>query len=242
LTDPLLCGISYNYTLHKIGAGPKLCIGQSVIAHQSKDVFTAYTEDLLLATWGLHHLHLSTELEENGKFVRRADYLLFVYVEGQSIYTVDIRPHKEFEGNVNLVWYRKNLLKNLQISFPEVLDKYQLNGVLRPTPDEELTDLQHRSLRKAGITTAAVPGEFPIIDPGGGISTAGSSLANTMRTDLYMRQIYGWEAFLNENPKHVLDRVYTIKKSARIPELKLILSSSGKFEVIDTANNICLKL
>lgn len=67
--------------------------------------------DLLLAGWGVHHLHLGLENESEGSFVERTDDLLFVIFRPDDAYLLNIYPHQS--------WGRQDMVRIAIRNWPE---------------------------------------------------------------------------------------------------------------------------
>jgi hypothetical protein len=102
--------------------------------HQRKD------RDLLLADWGIHHLHLSTTTEADGFVTRSGDLLLAVFT-GSDAYLINIYPHQ--------AWALLDIVAILVRNWPEA-------GTLRAARfatglSQQVTDEERLELRKAGV-------------------------------------------------------------------------------------------
>lgn len=117
---------------HRISAGGKQPILETLIAkieagvdlkpHLSRNVEVAYQADdtkprhcrkdldLLLAEWGVHHLHLSETIRSND-FVQRTDALLFAAFNADWAYLIDIYPHGS--------WAKRAVVETIVRNWPE---------------------------------------------------------------------------------------------------------------------------
>jgi hypothetical protein len=183
----------------------ELSKGIDINRYLSKGIFYVYKEDLLLTTWGIHHLHLSSKRTKHHYFMDRSDELLMAYFEGNSVYLLDVRKHVEKnEDDVNLVWTRSEVFELLAKEFPEVMSKYALNGVL---PGEKISDADLKRLRDAGISTIMSVDGAAYIGPGGGIATSGCSMEITQGLFQYTDMFKKWENYLEENHGSLLEEV-----------------------------------
>lgn len=104
----------------------KIESGDDLTPHLSTAVSEAYLDggsaremhrrrdgDLLLADWGIHHLHLSDELRLNG-FVRRTSDVLFAIFRPDDAYLVDIFAHPA-EAN----WAARRILEIVVRTWPD---------------------------------------------------------------------------------------------------------------------------
>lgn len=67
--------------------------GKDIKPHLSKWSEKPYKKDLLLYDWGIHHLHLNNELDDEG-FIVRSDYILFIILKEDDVYFIDVTKHR----------------------------------------------------------------------------------------------------------------------------------------------------
>lgn len=119
--------------------------------------------DLLLADWGIHHLHLGLQRRPGKNFVERSGDLLFVFFRDHDAYLVDIKPHNR--------WGETDLLETTVRNWPEAeLLGPCFSGLVQqppfPTPEERvrarsagtmvLVTVGSDSYMMRGLTTAGV--------------------------------------------------------------------------------------
>lgn len=154
------------------------------VAHQPAGVATSKLHlrkdrDLLVADWGVHHLHLSPTIEANG-FVERADDLLFAVFTTDDAYLIDIYPHGS--------WALKEVLATLVRNWPDSdLMPAAMSGI---SLSQEYTDDERLELRKAGIAQA-IEIDGTVYSPLGQ-TTAGTPIAVTMRVNALMWALREW--------------------------------------------------
>lgn len=139
--------------------------------------------DLLLTTWEIHHLHLSTIDAGNG-FVTRTGDLLFGVFRRNDAYLVDIVGH----GG----WYQDDLLRILMNELPGSNVVQELRGVvgLSHEPDEQ--DI--KTMRNVGANMAHMI-DGKAVFPAGAMTTAGTSMVATREADRLLERV---KAFENE--------------------------------------------
>lgn len=172
----------------------KIETGEDLTAHLSKRTQIAYEpqasasapleyrhdRDLLIADWGIHHLHLSTALESNGSFVRRTGDLLFVIFTVDDAYLINVYPHGS--------WVLKAVLETVIRNWGEV-------GVLRKSRfaiglSQQYGDSDRLELRNAGLAQA--------IEIDGGVympigqTLAGTPMAVTMQVNTLVWAFREW--------------------------------------------------
>jgi hypothetical protein len=135
--------------VEKIGRGddltPHLSRAVQVVHHD--DATTPHYRrpdlDLLLAAWGIHHLHLGSRVESDG-FVTRSAELLFVFVTPTVAYLIGIFDHRS--------WAKREVLEELVRSWPqtELVPRSRTAIGLSQTYDDE----ESLQLRNAGISLA----------------------------------------------------------------------------------------
>jgi hypothetical protein len=162
----------------------------------SKQGKTRRDRDLMLYDWGLHHLHLSDQLDGDG-FVTRTEDLLFAGFLHDDAYLIDIAPHGS--------WYLKSLLETIVVSWPN-------SGLLLPSLSglrlaTTFTDDEGLELREAGVTANMFEFEDKVWMPRDGISTARTSIRATRRADLVLTEAERLEALVRTEPKPILDEI-----------------------------------
>ena len=134
--------------------------------------------DLLIADWGVHHLHLSTHLESDG-FVSRTDDLLFSAFAMDDAYLINIYPH----GSWGLVEMLEILIRNWPDANVLQAARYAVGVRQHFTDDDRL------ALRNIGI---ALPVEIDgrvYMPPS--LSLVGSPLSATRRMNQFMWELEG---------------------------------------------------
>jgi hypothetical protein len=130
--------------------------------------------DLLLAEWGIHHLHLSTRAHKRKRgFFERTDDVLFAVFQDSDAYLLGIYRHPEHEN-----WAAEEVFAVLVRNWPEaglVNESEFANGLAQDFSDED-----RLALRSFGVNTGLkVDGK--IYSPGGlGMSLDGTPLETVM--------------------------------------------------------------
>lgn len=131
--------------------------GDDVNAYLSKDVEQGYCIhrggkkdgldfDLLLNEWGIHHLHIDSAPGRDG-FKRRTDDVLYAMLGRGAAYVLAVAPHG--------AWTSRRLIAAAQCSWPQ----QGLFVALGVQPSQDCTEDEHKALRKAGLSTAAMYGD-----------------------------------------------------------------------------------
>lgn len=124
--------------------------------------------DLLLAEWGVHHLHLSTEMRKDGFTSRTADVLFVVFREADA-YLLGIFDHPQHEN-----WAAENIFAVMVRNWSDaglVLKSSFATGL-----SQEYSDDDRLELRKAGMNSALQVDGKVYSPSGGGIALDGTPL------------------------------------------------------------------
>jgi hypothetical protein len=105
--------------------------------HRRKDL------DLLLAEWGIHHLHLSTSIQGDG-FTKRTRDLLFVVLRPDDAYLIGVFPHGS--------WTKRAIAERAVRNWPEAELFFRAKYAVGLT--QEWDESESAALRKAGINQA----------------------------------------------------------------------------------------
>ena len=137
---------------------------QQAEKHRRKD------RDLLIADWGIHHLHLSTTVESDG-FATRTSDLLFAFFTPDDAYLINIYPHGS--------WALKQMLEICVRNWPDSRVLTKIHGVLGL--DQEYSDEDRLQLRNAGVASLVVVDGSVYMTSGQ--TTAGTPLDATIRAN-----------------------------------------------------------
>jgi hypothetical protein len=173
--------------------------GEDVNPHLSRRIFYEDFTDYLFSDWNIYHLHLSMVFE-SGYFMSRSDSLLFVTIHDQCVYFIDIRPHNEHRG-----FAQKELLKIVHDEWPHVIERFRLpaTGLVDnfDNPDEIET------LRKAGLSIMHAFGSDVYTSPGGGITTAKTSLRVSLDVDMLYDAVKNVMEYIQQNESTIRRRI-----------------------------------
>lgn len=201
--------------------------GADLYPYLSKNISYEDYTDFLFCDWNIYHLHLSTEKDaKNPEFMKRSKHLLFLSLNTESAYFVDIRPHNE-----TFVFAQKELIEIIHENFPEVLEPYRMEGVL--DIEYDLSDArQIDDLRKAGLNMCyKVNGDF-YAPMGGGITTAKTSTRVRIIVNALYHMAKDYETEIKKNEKIIKQTIQSSKPNQRSYEYKLI-NINGQYRVIE---------
>lgn len=141
--------------------------------------------DLLLAEWGVHHLHLSTEMGKNG-FTKRTADVLFVVFRGSGAYLLGIFGHPQHEN-----WAAEEIFAVMARNWPDAGLVHEANYVVGLS--QEYSDEDRLELRRAGMNTALqIDGK--VFSPGGiGMALDGTPLLAVQASQQVMWELSRWE-------------------------------------------------
>lgn len=155
----------------------------------SKLVIRAKSNDLMLSDWGIYHFHLKNTKENPTQyFFDRSGPLLFAYIpqNKKEAYFIDIvKDHKD-----PLVFANQKLISIINQNWPSILGDYRLNDI---EAEISLTDQQRLDLRQKGINVIDQINNNPIFNPGGGITSAGTSMSCNISTNQIIREVQEME-------------------------------------------------
>jgi hypothetical protein len=137
--------------------------------------------DLLLAEWGVHHLHLSMLIQGDG-FAKRTGDLLFVVLRPDDAYLIGIFPH----GN----WTKRSVAERAVRNWPDAELFLRSNYAIGLT--HEWDESESAALRKAGLTQSMVI-DGHVYSPQGQ-TLGGTSLTISRRVMNLMWELSDWKA------------------------------------------------
>ncbi len=163
--------------------------GSDVNYFQSKTLFLTRFHDHLSYEWNIFHFHLS--LEKEGKFARRTDALLFVYLTDDEAIFLDTDTHREGVFG--------------ETKWQEILHDHFYH-ILEPFYDPEITDIspeiktgaERQMIWNKGLTLGMTKIRGKIFhSPGIGRSTSRHSMLVTKQTI----EVYRWLRSMEEQFK-----------------------------------------
>jgi hypothetical protein len=136
--------------------------------------------DLLLAEWGVHHLHLSEVIESNG-FAKRTRDLLFVVFRPDDAYLIGIFPHGS--------WTKRTVAERAVRNWPEAELFLRSNHAIGLT--HEWDESESAALRKASLNQSMVI-DGHVYSPQGQ-TLGGTSLTISRRVMNLMWELQDWK-------------------------------------------------
>lgn len=182
--------------------------GQDLTCYLSRGIIKNLKEpDRLLNDWGVVHLHLSNDIENDG-FCKRTNELLFVYrnfTNPTDLYFLDIFEHGR--------WSEKIILETIYKNWPLLLEPFKVDCIdISYSP----TDNDVKSLRSANINTAIKLDDGSVyMVAGGGMTMAGTNIHSILKQNECLRFFTNIEKEIVNNfkvPAEALSLVLEDKK------------------------------
>jgi hypothetical protein len=183
--------------------------------------------DLLLAEWGIHHLHF----QENS-----SDELLFIYFSDSDAYLIDILQHEKADGSV-VTWTNTDLIQVMHDNWPNVLRPY----IFKTNSNSPiLTTDQRRTLRKKAATTTVIVNDGTEYLPmGGGYSSSKHPIHAITQSDFLYLTVKQLQTVVEDNYPAIKQALSTYTSS---PRLELKLGDNLEPMVVEVVNNVQLNL
>jgi len=199
--------------------------GDDLSPYLSKSVVREDYTDAMFADWGVYHLHLS-EIAEGEYFAARADYWLFaIFPDGRAL-LIDIRRHDTTQ------FLQRDLLEIIDSTWPEVLATHRLVGITGQTRDTASPETI-RVFRKAGINAVQAIGSHVYAPPGGGLTTARTSVRVRIETDRLLDAARRATAWATDCPTEIrADIKENGMEPPQVLDLRLVLHE-GQFLVLE---------
>lgn len=175
----------------------KIVGGQDVHPHLSRGLKNPAYNDQLLNHWGIHHLHLGTQVETDG-FIKRTGPVLFARFDSSNAYFITIAEHG--------AWAMQDYVRTIHGNWPDSISQYRYAGHVSLAVD--ISDQSVAELRKANINTS-VQVEPGIVygSIGGGSSGSGLGINVVMQADRARNRLYKME-------KAVIEKIDVIREHA----------------------------
>lgn len=173
--------------------------GGRVSKFLSKKIFDATFNDGLLNDYGLHHFHLSDQLDDSGFFVKRSDMLLFALVYESDAFFIDVAPHPDERIATDFGWVRQDLLTIMNSNWPQLIEPHIAKG----TSGDVLTDTQKKELRRKHINVFHQVGDKSLFPIGGGVTMAGTNMLCQVLGDKLIHEIENLQRHCETQPSDI---------------------------------------
>jgi hypothetical protein len=190
--------------------------------------------DLMLNDWGIHHLHISTQLEEDG-FVERGGPLLFAVFKPSTAYVIDVMQHRN--------WTRDHVLHVIAKEWPNEGLVYEIKSQVLPVMGvaHNYTDRERATLRKKHINAGFEVGG-KVFMPAGGLSSAGTAIEAVVAVDKLLADLTVFENAVTMNPEQL--KVFFESQGIEFPDepnLEFAVTEEG-YGVTETKTNTFFNL
>lgn len=208
----------------------RIRVGYDAVRHGPKDLKHRRDLDLLLSDWGVHHLHLSTIVEQDG-FVARSGPLLLGVFHRTDAYLIDIIEHGD--------WSRQSLMEIVVRHWPEAGILYALPRVTGL--DRSVGDESRKQLREAGVNVALeIDGEV-YMSPCG-ITSAGTSTLATMQSIRLRRTVEAFCEQVEDNPQWLTGLILQAGRAPPPhPDLRFVFLKEG-YGILETRSQTIVRL
>ncbi|QFU01813.1 hypothetical protein FIU83_09190 [Halomonas sp. THAF5a] len=170
--------------------------GDDLSPHLSKLIKRADYDDPLLNHWGIHHLHLGTNIDSD-QFVERTGPLLFAMFGSECAYLVNVYSHG--------TWAMQDMVRILHDNWPESIEAYRLNNVIglaNPVSDQDV-----KVLRKKNVNTFVEIAPNIVYAPiGGGAASSGISIDVVRQADFIKKRLEELECAVLENIEEIAEK------------------------------------
>ena len=159
--------------------------GEDLFPRLSRQIFKADFKDMMMFDFGITHLHLGMTPDQNhAGLVQGGSDVLYAMFTPTDAYLIKIGPHG--------LWNDRQLLIDIDNSFPNALDPYKTFG--RPEP--EYSDDDRLMLKKENINTSFMVNNKHIMPPGMGMNAAGTSMQATMQLCFMRKNVQRLQNFV----------------------------------------------
>ncbi|MBK5482983.1 hypothetical protein JFV29_14120 [Peribacillus sp. TH16] len=168
--------------------------GTNLKHHLSSLISNLDYNDQFLNDWGIHHLHLGTEL--NGNFVNRTGPVLFVRFDDNYAYFINVFNHGKSARKTP--WYRQEMIAIIHRNWPDSINQFVLKGInnINPIP----TDSDIKNSRKHNSMSLIKVDGVAYAPIGMGYAASGHSIEAHRICDIYYESINHYEKWIRENP------------------------------------------
>jgi len=223
-----LCPDHYKSGLALLEKGIKN--GYDIFPFLSRQIYEINKSDKMMFILGVVHFHLGTKQDEKKTLlVEGTDDILYAFIQKNNCYFITIDKHGR--------WYDEELLRKLNVDFPEVLKPWKLNGVTIPSFSEK----DRENLHDKNVMSLISINNEAYVPPGWGVSTAGTSINARFNLTRYIRYLDNLEKYLTsllEEQQKELE----IDFSRKIYRMDLTLISTDPIKILDKENNLLVNV
>ncbi len=205
--------------------------GRPVWPHQSKGLSSTDRQDHMLSDWGIQHFHLGTEAEDDSPYMQRTGPLLFAMVEGEDAYFIDVEEHG--------AWAKEELLRIVKNNWPQLLEDYRLDtfDTLACSIDD-LDKTQRQQMRRNGINVFLEIDSEHYAPPGGGLTSAGTSMDVVVQSDRFVKCLDHLESYVRSNAMPLVRSALDTSTYITSPFCFSLTVHDGDIGVLEEQNDI----
>ncbi len=208
--------------------------GRNLAPYLSKYFLNPDNKDPLLFDWKIHHLHLGINPDvSDPRFIERTGDLLYVRVDPDDMYLIDILDHDEIDGFAN-----KRLIEIIHQNWPQILARWKFSTLQQPS--ENLTNQQIHVVReKCAMVFITVLDGTVYMPSGGGYVANGTSMQVIQCTDRVLAHISFYQQQILDSAQVIRDKVTEIKGACpKYLKMRLQSWNEHSVQVLETKTNI----
>lgn len=165
----------------------KIRTGESLRPYLSRFTQELFKKDALLFDWGVHHLHLGTNIV-NG-YCNRTSELLFVRFLDDDAYFINIFDHRS--------WEEKSIVDIIELNWQNTIDNYRLPNAHLV---HNLTQEELKKARGVGVTTPIQTASGNVYSRiGGGYSSSKDSTLTRKKHQICLKSLNHLEEHFKSN-------------------------------------------
>lgn len=209
-------------------------MGKNLAPYVSKDFLDPENKDPLLFDWKIHHLHLGTNPDiSDPRFIERTGDLLYVRVDPDDMYLIDVLDHDKIDGFAN-----KSLIEIIHQNWPQILARWKCSTLQQHA--ENFTNQQIHVVReKCAMIFITVSDGTVYMPSGGGYAANGTSMQVVQCTNKTLAHINFYQRKILDSAQVIRDKIIEIKGSCPT-YLKIRLQNwdEHSVQVLETKTNI----
>lgn len=208
-------------------------VGENLNIFLSENLTDLDYDDLLLNDWHIYHLHLGSSIPRRNGFVKRSRELVYVYIQDNALYMIDVLDHKAFG--------KQELVEILHFNWPHAIEKFRATGF--SAGSTRLSAKQRERIRYRGVNSLVVmPDDTAYWPFGGGYSSAGLGTRAVIGTDVFLDKVKQWEIGCRNSRSQILANIEAQTKM-KLKELYLeLIFMENEWIIIECQTNIRIML
>lgn len=212
----------------------KITSGQDLKPNLSRLVKKLNKRDQLLNDWGIYHLHLGENLQDDG-YMERSGPVLFARFDDSNAYFIDVMDHGS--------WTEQQMLKVIHDEWPQTISNYRIKDAVGLEQNFSNDDVG--KLRNAQVNTfIEIESGIVYMGPGGGFVASGESMEVMMKVMDANRALKRIEKNVKENIETIVKQQLTDPNiiTNEVFRFKLRVDDSNFFYLDEQNNSFSLKI